>query len=467
MGARVRRQAVGKRRRGSQSRSGPLMALTVLGVLVLGATACGSSSKSGGAATTAAGTTAATTPGATSTASSATTAASGDALLAKLFGGSGADPLAGKSEGVGASLTLSGTTATFGQDGLKGLQLAVKDIKAAGGPDIKLSVQDVQFDPTKGVQAVRQFVSSGIGVQATGASAVLGSQIPVIAQQKVLSFDPSAGVGTLPSKPYFWGAKGETPNGPWPGAIKYVEQQMPSAKGVLLVGAGGGSTIDDTQNKQLQDALAGTSLKYLGSERYPQGQNTDFSNLIQRVNGHNPDVIMLAAYANDPATFMKQYVAAGGTATVIGAEYTAEAAKAGGAAYDKMLFAQDNFLPTAPSNAWAKRFVDAYRAAYNSDPTVYSASYYDALFVIWQLMSKTAKANGNPQSGETLQTTLQANLGPYPSVVGTGTDSATLSFDATTHALSDRGYVLGKIVGGAPQPLAYYGVDGADFKLAS
>lgn len=445
------------RREGRPRRRGRMLAVTGLVSMALIAAACGDDGDDGNDDAS---------PGATAE-TTAGEDGGGDAgssdILTTLFAADGESPLAGETITIGASLTLSGTTASFGQDGLNGLELAVRHIEEAGGPTFELVVEDVQFDPTKGVAAARRFANEDLGVQATAASAVLGSQIPVIEQEQLLTFDPSAGVGTLPSMPFFWAGKGETPNGPWAGTIEYLTQEMPDVETAMLVGAGGGSAIDDTQEQQLEDALDGSGIEYLGAERYPQGQNTDFSNVIQRANGREPDVIFLAAYAADPGNFMKQYEAAGGDAQVIVPEYTREGAEAGGSAYDDVLFAQDNFLPTAPSNEWAEFFTQEYEAEYDSAPTIYAASYYDTLFLIWKLIELN---DGDASSGEALQNVLMDNLGPWPSVVGTGEESGTIEFDPETHAMSERGYVLGDVVDGEPVPLAYFGPDGGDFELA-
>ena len=207
--------------------------------------------------------------------------------------------------------------------------------------------------------------------------------------------------------------------------------------------------------------MEGKSLQYAGAERYPQGSGSDFSNVIVAINERDPDVIFLASYGPDPGNFMAQYAAAGGEALVIGPEFTAEAADAGGEAYNGMYFAQDNFLALAPANAWATQFVENYRAEYGSDPTIYSASYYDTLFLVWQLLELDG---ADPADGEAMQALLEANLGPYPSVVGAGDLSGSLAFDPETHAMSERGYVIGKVEDGAPVLLASYGADGSDLK---
>lgn len=430
-----------------------LSVATLVSVVALVMTACSSGSNSAKSSPPSTATSGSSTPGSSVGPSSSP--------ISDLFPVNG--PSHGKSYKIGLSISLTGGL-TFGHDGLNGIKLAQQEIAAAGGPNFDLVTQDVGIDPTKGVTTARSFASSGIDIQVTSASAVLGSQLPIIAQDHILSFDPSAGVGVYPDKPFFWAAKGETPNGPWPTMVKYIEHALPNAKRVVFSTSGTGA-ISSTQENQLKADLKGTQLSVVGTVLYPQ-TTTSFANVASQINADHPDVVVLAAYATQPAQFMKDYVAAGGKAQVISADFTTQDAQVGGSALNNLWFAQDNFLPDHPTNAWQTYFDQQYVKAYGSQPSIYSATYYNALFLIWQLIDKALSSGVDVSNGTAMQSLLESNPGPYTSVIGVGTKSGEMAFDTQDHSLGKQySYMIGKVENEQPVPLAYGNADGTGFKL--
>ena len=111
----------------------------------------------------------------------------------------------------------------------------------------------------------------------------------------------------------------------------------------------------------------------------------------------------------DPGYFMKQFVNAGLTMPVIGAEYISDAAKVAGPAYDNYMFATDWFNAAKPTNAWSKLFLESYVKEFNLEPEINAANYYEDTFAIWDLIRRVLAKGGNVKSGEELQNALIAN----------------------------------------------------------
>ena len=72
-------------------------------------------------------------------------AALGMSMLAGCAAGQGAVPAASDTIKIGLNYELSGAVATYGQDSVKGVQMAVDEINAAGGIKGK-KIQLVQYD---------------------------------------------------------------------------------------------------------------------------------------------------------------------------------------------------------------------------------------------------------------------------------------------------------------------------------
>jgi hypothetical protein len=106
---------------------------------------------------------------------------------------------------------------------------------------------------------------------------------------------------------------------------------------------------------------------------------------------------------------MKQFVNAGLTMPVIGAEYISDAAKVAGPAYDNYMFATDWFNAANPTNPWSKLFLDSYVKEFSLEPEINAANYYEDTFAMWDIIRRVLAKGGNVKSGEELQNALIAN----------------------------------------------------------
>jgi branched-chain amino acid transport system substrate-binding protein len=162
---------------------------------------------------------------------------------------------------------------------------------------------------------------------------------------------------------------------------------------------------------------------------------------------------------------MKQFVNAGLTMPVIGAEAVPDAAKVAGSAYDNYLFATDWFDASKPTNPWSKLFLKSFVKEFNEEPEIYAANYYEDAFAIWDLIRRVLAKGGNVNSGEELQNALIANP-KFKSVYGgNATEVGTIELDTKTHTVTKRALGVYKYNNGKPIELATFGIGGVDFKL--
>ena len=386
--------------------------------------------------------------------------------LNSLLGVDTANAAAGLTFNMGAVLALSGSGSYYGGVMSNGIDLAVAAIKAAGGPDIKVTYKDHKSgDAAAGATAVKELGSAGIHACLASYVDDLGAMFPGTAQYKMLTLDGGGGTSSFgQGKDYFWGTRAITPDDTFAGTFKYVTQKMPNVKSVQAVGWDLGP-LDDPIIANLQKALQAAGLQYLGFERVPIGA-TDYSTALNHVKNTNPDLIILGIYGLDPGYFMKQYVTSGIGKAVIGSEFTPDAAKVAGSAYDQYVFAYDYFDAKNPPNPFAKVFVDSFKQKNGGAlPDFYAANFYENTFAMWDLIRRVKKAGGDPTDGTALQQALVASP-TFKSVYGGDANTVgTFTLDTTTHTVVKRPMGIFTIKGSTITRVASFGIGGTDFQI--
>lgn len=424
--------------------------------------ACGSSSTTSSPSTTAGS----STSGGTSSATSSGSAGSVSQIAEWIGPIDSAHAAKGVAYTMGSVLALSGPGSFYGQVMSKGINLAVKHITALGGPNFKVSYKDHKSgDPTAGANAVRELGLAKVPVMLASYVDDLGAMFAGSAQYKILSLDGGGGTGLFGNgKPYFWGMRADTPTDPFPGVVEYINKKMPSVKKIAMVEWDLGAE-DKPINDDMKTQLSKGGLSITTIQATKVGA-TDYSTAIQAVKSSSPDLVFVSLYGLDPGYFMKQYVASGIGKPVIGYEFTPDAAKTAGSAYDNYMFAYDYFDPANPTNPWGKLFVAEYEKAYGSTPDFYAANYYEDTFAVWDLIRRVSANGGDINSGTDLQNALQANPSFKSVYGGTSTTAGTLALDPKLHTPIKRPMGLFDYNSGKTKALAYFNIDGADFTLA-
>ena len=159
--------------------------------------ACGSSSKSSsGSATTAAGATATTAAGGAGTTAAAATGDAGT-QLAKMLAIDPATAGKGKDFQMGAVLALTGSGSFYGKTMSRGIDLAVKHIAAAGGPNIKVTYWDHKSgDAPAGKQAITEIVAKKIPAKLASYVDDLGAMLEDTAKNKIFTLDGGGGTSS-------------------------------------------------------------------------------------------------------------------------------------------------------------------------------------------------------------------------------------------------------------------------------
>ena len=369
---------------------------------------------------------------------------------------------------LGAALTLSGPSAANGESMKKAIDLAVGQIKAAGGPKITVSVKDIKGpDPVASKQAADELAADGIPAKITSMGDGLGAMLESTDKDKILSLDGVGGAQVFTQGvQYFYGTREVAPSDAVPGLMEYLKQTDPDAKTVGLVGVDLGP-FNDPIKADIKAKIDASGLEFNDLWETVAPTSTDYASLISKVKANEPDTLIVAMGGAAPGAFVAQAKSAGIKSKLVGIEFTEEAVKASKGVLDKegFTFAMDYFDADAPANDLSDLFVESYDKAYGSKPDFYAANAYEQTLMFWDLVRRVVKDGGDPNSSDDLKAALEADP-TFASVYG-GNDSTIgeLTIDLKTHGVASRPMGVFEYKGGKVKPLATYNIDAADFAL--
>jgi branched-chain amino acid transport system substrate-binding protein len=378
-----------------------------------------------------------------------------------------AKALSGKTLKLGLVTALTGSGAEYGRSQGNGFKLAVAHFAQATGLNIQTQILDHKSgDPQAGAQAARQLGGGGFGATMSSYAADIGAMLPAFKQYKLMAIDPGGGTSiAFEGRPYFWGFRANTPNDVFPGLAEFMPQALPHAKRVMFVGWDLGAALVGLEVKGLQQAITPKGYQYVGAQTVPVGA-TDVSSVLSKVEAANPDIVTMSTYGTDPGYFMKQYAQAGIKAQVIGSEFTYDAEKVAGPAYDKYWFSSDYFDFRNPPNPLSHVFLKGYQGMFGQPANLfYEPNYYEGTLAILDLARRVAAKGGDINDGTQLQQAMVANP-VFKSVYGgTPTTVGEIQLSPQTHTVVRRSMGVFAVQGGTPTPLAFFNIGGTDYKL--
>ena len=376
----------------------------------------------------------------------------------------------GKDFQLGAVLALTGPGSFYGKTMTRGIDLAVKHIAAAGGPNIKVTYWDHKSgDAAAGKQAITEIVAKKIPAKMASYVDDLGAMLEDTAKNKVFTLDGGGGTSIFGQKqPYFWGTRGITPNDPMPGLFKWWLENNPGKTKVGFVGW----DIGDPNNGIIKDDIL-AKIKAGGMEHnglyelVPVG-GQDFSQVLPKVKANEPDLLLVSIYGQDPGSFANQAATAGLKAKIVGFEFTPDGVNASKGAYDKegWTFAYDYFDAENPVSPLAKYFVSEFKKEYKDSPDFYAANFYENTLVMWEVIRRVLAKGGDINDGDALDKALQENLTVVSVYGGDANTVGTYTLDPVTHSVKKRDMGVFTYKGGKVTPHAFFGIGGEGYKKA-
>ncbi len=291
---------------------------------------------------------------------------------------------------IGAYLSMTGSTATFGITTERGARMAVEEINAAGGikgRKLELAVLDTQGKADEAGNAVARLIDVNKAVALLGeiqsSLSLVGGRIAQRRQVPMVS--PSSTntkvteVGDYIFRVCFID--------PFQGYVmaKFAHENLKLTKVAIL------KDVRSDYSIGLTDAFKAAFTKMGGQisaeESYGAG-DTEFSAQLTKIKATGPDGLYVPGYYTEVGAISRQARRLGLTVPMMGGDgwESEELRNIGGkdilGSYFSNHFAHDNPTPSA------KKFIDAYQAKFKEPAPGLSALGYDAVIVIADAMKR-------------------------------------------------------------------------------
>ena len=273
----------------------------------------------------------------------------------------------GDSVKIGFLNSLSGTMAISEQTVRDSLDLAAKEINAAGGvlgKQLTVVGEDGQSEPTVFAEKAEKLIKSDCVAAVFGGwtSSSRKAMLPVFEDNDALLFYPVQYEGLEASPNIFY--TGATTNQQIIPGMDYLKEQ--GVTKVFLVGSD--YVFPRTANKEIIAYAGANGIEIVGEEYAPLG-HTDFSTIVTKLKGSGAQAVFNTLNGDSNVAFFKEYKNVGLTAeTVPVVSVSIAEEEVGGIGVDNIVgqLTAWNYYQTveSPEN---EKFVAAFKAEYGDD----------------------------------------------------------------------------------------------------
>ena len=304
---------------------------------------------------------------------------------------------------IGTMSPLTGPYAQDGTDIKQGVMTAVETFGAVEGFDkVEVMPGDSACDGGKATMAANKLINSGANVVigAYCSSATEPAQIPLM-EAKVVQITPASTNERLTSKgyKYFFRMPPRDDVQAW-STVQFLEKKL-KAKTLALIDDKQTYTAGLTANIK-KFAEENKLVKIVAHEHITPG-DSDFTAVLTKLKGVNPDVIYLSVYQPEGSKMIQQVRKLGLTSTFISedAVYHPKFLEVGGPAAEGVYLT----FAKAPDTPERKAFEETYKKKWNVDSIGSYAYYaYDAAMIALAAIKKAGTAEADK-----LQMTLREN----------------------------------------------------------
>lgn len=307
----------------------------------------------------------------------------GVAMLSTVFAGCGGDSASSDEIKVGANIEMTGNQANYGNAGLEGLRLAIKEANEAGGingKQIKLVEADNKSESAEAVNAATKLISDdGVKVivgPAVTANVIAESKVATDNKVPVIAFaatNPDVTVENGAVKPYIFRSCFIDPQ---QGTVmaQFASKELKAKTAVMYIDSS--SDYSKSLGKVFQETFEAAGGKVVMQESF-LAKDQDFKAALTKIKAANADVIFVPAYYEEVGKIVKQAREIGITATMLGTDGWDDpkvADIAGASALNNTYFSTHYFA----EDPGAKTFIDSFTKEYGHAPNVFAALGYDA-----------------------------------------------------------------------------------------
>ena len=303
----------------------------------------------------------------------------GVAMLGSVFAGCGNDKAASDEIKVGVNIEMTGNQANYGNAGLEGIRLAIKEANEAGGINgkkITLVEADSKSEAAEAVNAATKLISDDkvqvILGPAVTANVIAESQVATDNKVPVIGFaatNPDVTVENGQVKPFIFRSCFIDPQ---QGTVmaKFATKELKAKTAVMYIDS------SSDYSKSLGKVFEAAGGKVLMEESF-LAKDQDFKAALTKLKTANADVIFVPAYYEEVGKIVKQARELGITCPMLGTDGWDDpkvADIAGVAALNNTFFSTHYFS----EDPGAKSFIDAFTKEYGHAPNVFAALGYDA-----------------------------------------------------------------------------------------
>ncbi|MGH8016148.1 MAG: ABC transporter substrate-binding protein [Candidatus Zixiibacteriota bacterium] len=297
---------------------------------------------------------------------------------------------------IGAYLSLTGTTATFGTSTLEGIQMAVDKTNAAGGimgKQIHLLSEDTQSKPEEAALAVTKLITRDKVCAILGeiASSRTLAAAPIAQQNKVPMVTPGS---TNPEV---------TKKGDYIFRVCYIDPfqgEVMARFTYETLGLHKVAVIKDVKNDYsiglaqfFTEVFTKLGGQVIGEQAYSEG-DTDFRAQLTAIKGLKPEAIIVPGYYQESALLVKQARDLNMNMPFVGGDGwdSSKLIEVGGAAMNGTYFT--NHYAADDTLAVVQEFVNAYKQRFGGNvPDAMAVLGYDAALILFDAIARAGSDN--------------------------------------------------------------------------
>ena len=323
-------------------------------------------------------------------------------LVAGCGGGEKAKPAAVSNEiKIGANFELTGGVANFGKQTLNGIQMAVKEVNAAGGvlggKKIVVVVADNKSEPAEATNAITKLITQDKVVAVLGPVTSTNVLATVqVAQDNKIPVLTATGtnekitVDNGKVRPFAFRACFIDP---FQGRVmaNYAAKTVKAKTAVIYVDSS--SDYSKGLSQSFEATFTQNGGKIVGKEAF-LAKDQDFKATLTKIKAMNAEVVFIPAYYEEVGKIVKQARELGITNPLLGTDGWDDPKVveiAGAAALNNTFFS--NHYSSQDKDPNVVKFVEAYKKEYNQEPSALAALGYDSGLMIIDAIKRAGAAD--------------------------------------------------------------------------
>ena len=318
---------------------------------------------------------------------------------------------------VGVFMSLTGSTANFGISSTNGIKMAADEVNAAGGingKQIEILVEDDRSDASEAATIVTKFVTQDqvhaiLGEVASSRSIAAA---PIAQNAKIPMLTPSSTNPEVTKKGDFIFRSCFIDPVQGAAIAQFAAKTLNAKTGAIMVDRK--NDYSTGLEKVINETFTRMGGKIVAVQSYQEGDQ-DFNAQLTSLKGGNPEVIFVPGYYNDVGLIAKQARDKGITVPLIGGDGwdSVQLYAIGGSALNGSYFT--NHYSPYDTDPKVQKFVNDYKARYNTVPDALAATAYDAARIMFDAIKRSTSLDG-PAIRDALAATKD-----FPGVTGTVT----------------------------------------------